>query len=196
MATAHQILKQGFLRDMKSPQQWLTLSDGSILTRQEQYVLRQVAAGEIADLKKAFGEAEADRRLRGRFLEELLSGELPGIKISPQGIVINNAIVEGPINLPGVEINFPIELNDCIFREPVEFRDARFANNLSLAGSHFLQRADFDRIKVAVNLFCMKAVFFDVANFGGAGIARQLSAIGAKFLCEDHRANFNHLVGG
>ncbi len=176
--------------------QWLTLSDGSILTRQEQFVLKQVKAGEIADLKQEFGEAEADRRLRARFLEELLRGELPGVKIHPQGIVINNAIVEGAINLPGAKIDCYVGLNDCIFRESVGFRDAQFGNNLSLVGSHFLQRADFDRIKVAVNVFCMRAVFSGAANFGGASIARQFSAIGAKFLCKDHRANFNHLAGG
>jgi len=63
------------------PKQQFTLSDGSPLTRQEQFVLRQVAAGEIADLKKEFGEAEAERRLRARFLEELLKGELQVQKI-------------------------------------------------------------------------------------------------------------------
>ena len=60
------------------PKQWLTLSDGSILTRQEQFVLRQVANGEIADLKQEFGVVEEDRRLRARFLEELLTGALQG----------------------------------------------------------------------------------------------------------------------
>lgn len=178
------------------PEPWLTLSDGSILTRQEQFVLRQVAAGKIADLKQHFGEAEEDRCLRGRFLEELLGGKLPVVKVHPQGIVIKNALVEGPINLPGAEIDFYVGLNDCIFKESVGFRDAQFGNNLSLVGSHFLQRADFDRIKVAVNLFCMNTLFSGAANFGGAGIARQFSAIGAKFLCENHRANFNHLIGG
>ena len=47
------------------PKQQFTLSDGSPLTRQESFVLRQVAAGEIADLKQEFGEAEEDRRLAG-----------------------------------------------------------------------------------------------------------------------------------
>ncbi len=178
------------------PKQWLTLSDGSILTRQEQFVLGRVANGETADLKQEFGEAEADRRLRARFLEELLRGASPGVTIQPQGIVINHALVEGPINLPGAKIDFYVGLNDCRFRESVGFRDAQFGNNLSLVGSHFLQEADFDRIKVAVNLFCRGTVFSGVANFGGAAIARQFSAIGAKFLSEEHRANFNHLAGG
>ena len=104
--------------------QWLTLSDGSILTRQEQFVLRQVADGEIADLKQEFGEAEEDRRLRARFLEELLTGELQGVKVHRRGIVIRNAVVEEPLNLGNAEIDFYVGLNNCIFKESVSFRDA------------------------------------------------------------------------
>ena len=178
------------------PKPWLTLSDGSPLTRQEQYVLRQVAAGEIADLKQEFGEAEADRRLRARFLAELLNHELPGGRYHHHGINLKNAVIEEPLNLPGSEIDFYVGLVDCTFRESVGFRDAHFSNSFSLVGSHFLQRADFDRIKVAVNVFCMNTVFSGPANFGGATIAREFSAKGAKFLCKNHRANFNHLKGG
>ena len=86
------------------PRQWLTLSDGSILTRQEQFVLRQVAAGEIADLKQEFGEAEEDRRLRARFLEELLTGELTGVKIHRRGVWIRHAVVEEPLDLENAEV--------------------------------------------------------------------------------------------
>ena len=88
MGTAHQLLKTGFkgLEYAYAPEPWLTLSDGSILTRQEQFVLRQVAKGEIADLKQEFGEAEEDRRLRARFLEELLTGDLIEVRIHRRGI--------------------------------------------------------------------------------------------------------------
>jgi hypothetical protein len=42
---------------------WLSLSNGSILNRQEQYVVRQVAKGEIADRKQEFDEAAARKIL-------------------------------------------------------------------------------------------------------------------------------------
>ena len=45
---------------------WLSLSTGSILTRLEQYVLRQVAKGEIADRKQDFDEALARKILGGK----------------------------------------------------------------------------------------------------------------------------------
>ncbi len=58
------------------PKPWLTLRDGSILTRQETFVLQQVEAGEIADLKKEFGEAEATCLLRHNHLSR--TGEFRG----------------------------------------------------------------------------------------------------------------------
>ena len=67
------------------PRTEFTLSDGSPLTPQEQFVLKQAASGEIADLKEKFGGAEEERRLRARFLEELLSGDLPGVRIHRRG---------------------------------------------------------------------------------------------------------------
>ena len=50
-------------------------------TPQENYVLKQVEAGEVADLKLQFGEKEEDRLLSARFLEDprrLLKGESTG----------------------------------------------------------------------------------------------------------------------
>ncbi len=101
---------------MMPPKQWLTLSDGSILTRQEQFVLRQVAAGEIADLKQEFGEAEEDRRLRARFLEELLTGELQGVKIHRRGVRIRQCRgrrAAGSWKMPKLAVS--VELNDLYF---------------------------------------------------------------------------------
>ena len=101
------------------PEPWLTLSDGSILTRQEQFVLRQVAKGEIADLKQEFGEAEEDRRLRARFLEELLTGELIEVRIHRRGIFDHQCHCRR-MRLTLEISKFPgFELNSCVFMAPV-----------------------------------------------------------------------------
>ena len=50
---------------------WLSLSTGSILTRLEQYVLRQVAKGEIADRKQDFDEAVARKIPGGKSAQSL-----------------------------------------------------------------------------------------------------------------------------
>jgi hypothetical protein len=77
-----------------APRQSPTLQDGSSLTRQEEFVLKQAASGEIADLKQEFGAAEERRRLRALFLEELLTGELPGVEVHRRGVRIIQAVVE------------------------------------------------------------------------------------------------------
>jgi hypothetical protein len=109
---------------------WLSLSNGSILTRQEQYVLRQVAKGEIADLKQEFGEAEEERRLRARFLEELLTGELKGVNVHRRGIRIAHGVVAEALDLENAEIAPIVSLDTCLFQEEANFRDARFQRHL------------------------------------------------------------------
>jgi len=67
--------------------------DGADLTAQEEYVLDQVQAGEVADLEARFGEAEENRRLRARFLEELLTGGFVGFRVHRRGIIIFHVVV-------------------------------------------------------------------------------------------------------
>ena len=178
------------------PEPWLTLSDGSILTRQEQFVLRQVAKGEIADLKQEFGEAEEDRRLRARFLEELLTGELIEVRIHRRGILITNAIVQDALNLENIEVPGALELNSCVFMALVNFRDAWFKKHLLLNGAIFLDMADFSRLRVESTFYCQNAGFVGPASFKGAVIAGRLLADGAKFLSADQEADFYDLKVG
>jgi len=53
----------------------------------EQWVVAQATAGEIADLSKKFPE-EKDRKLSAHFLENLLTGTLPGLKLHRHGVRI------------------------------------------------------------------------------------------------------------
>ncbi|MFI5330198.1 MAG: hypothetical protein ACHQ2F_04070 [Desulfobaccales bacterium] len=179
-----------------TPKQWLTLSDGSILTRQEQFVVRQVAAGEIADLKQEFGEAEVDRRLRARFLEELLTGELKGVKVHRQGVKIKNVVIDEPIDLDNAEIPFPIELYSFVFMDFVSFSDAIFKNNFILLDSYFFDCADFYRMKVEKSFFCEKCVFENKVNFGSNLISFQFGMKETKFLDEEQEVIFNGIQVG
>ncbi|MFA5111173.1 MAG: pentapeptide repeat-containing protein [Desulfobaccales bacterium] len=172
------------------------LNDGSPLTRQEKYVLRQVTAGEIADLRKAFGEAEADRRLRARFLSELLPGGLQGVEIHRRGVRISNAVVDESVDLEDAEVAVIVEFKTCIFQEPVNFRGIIIKKYLSLEGSHFLQAADFYRMQVEVSVFCRNTVFVGPVNFGAVTISGQFAAGRVKFLATNQEANFNRLKVG
>jgi hypothetical protein len=178
------------------PKQQFTLADGAPLTRQESFVLRQVAAGEIADLKQQFGEAEADRRLRARFLEELLTGELKGVKIHRHGLQIINGVVEQTLNLENVEVAVGVWLDGCIFKEAVNFMDAAFLGHLILNDSDFCKMANFHRLKVAANLFCRNTTFGGPVDFGGGNIKGNFFAEGAKFLSLEGDANFNAIQVG
>src|SRR5947199_808854 len=60
------------------------------LNRAEQWVVAQVTAGEIADLRKQFPD-EDKRKLSAHFLEDLLMGALAGVKLHRRGVRIRGA---------------------------------------------------------------------------------------------------------
>ena len=178
------------------PETEIKLSDGSLLTPQEQFVLKQAAAGEIAHLNQEFGGAEEGRRLRAGFLEDLLTGDSPGVRIHRRGVRISHAVIEEPLDLENAEVAVAVAFHDCIFQEIFVIRDAFFNYHLSLNGSHLLKGADFQRLQVAGSLFCRNTVFSGLVNFAAAGIDGQFAAEGAKFLAEDQGADFSGLRVG
>jgi hypothetical protein len=78
------------------------ISAGELNTA-EKWVVAQVTAGEIADLKTKFPE-EKDRKLSAHFLEEVLTGALPGFKQNRKGVQIEGAIIDEPIDLSPAEV--------------------------------------------------------------------------------------------
>ena len=172
--------------------------DGTDLMAQEEYVLDQVQAGEIADLMARFGEAEEKRRLRARFLEELLTGGLEGFKVHRRGIIIFHGVVAEALDLENAEIAHIVRLLDCTFKKQANFIDALFQRNLSINDCQFIKEAIFHRIRVEINLFCRNAVFNGMVNFAGSDIGEQFNAHGAQFLGvgKENEANFNHMKVG
>jgi hypothetical protein len=117
---------------------------------QEQWVLERLEQGEIADLKKQFGEAEENRRLSARFLEDLLTGIY---KVHRKGITVKNAVSSDLIDLENAEISPTVGFMDCIFKGPVTLRDAYFKKHLNLSRTHFESSLDCQRTKVEGSLF-------------------------------------------
>ncbi len=173
-----------------------TLSDGSSLTRQERFVLKHLVAGTIADLKQEFGEAETDRQLRAKFLEELLTGGLKGVEIHRRGVLISNTVIQESLDLRNIEVAVSVALHDCIFKRSVSFRDSIIKKHLSLTSSQFFQSADFHRIKIEMSLFCRTAIFSGAVIFANATVGGQLLMREAKFLSEDYEADFNGITVG
>jgi hypothetical protein len=165
-------------------------------SEQEQWVLERLEQGEIADLKKQFGEAEEKRRLRAIFLEALLTDEIEEFKPRRQGIRITQAIMGEALNLENAEVVHIVGLDNFIFQEEVNFRDTRFHRYVFLNGSQFGKKADFHRMQVKLGLLCRKTVFRGPVDFGWTDIGGQFIATGAQFASQKHEANFNALKVG
>jgi len=150
------------------------------LTPTEQWVIAQLAAGKEANLGRQF-PADRDRKLRGAFLKDLVTGELPGFKPPPpHGVIISGAIFGELINLGAAQIPFHVWLIKCQFNGEAIFSYANVTGGLSFTLSHFLKGAVFHSIKVRDYIEFNGACFEDVAYFAGAEMD-SLSAQGAEF---------------
>ena len=71
----------------------------------EKWVVAQVTAGKTADLSEQFPDKEKDKRkLSAHFLEQLLTGALPGIKLHRHGVRIIGATIDEPVDLENAQI--------------------------------------------------------------------------------------------
>ena len=139
----------------------------------EQYVLERVAAGAVADLKEKFGEDEAARTLRGRFVEALLAEAIPGFKVPHSGIHLVNAVVAGPLGLEFAVVDPAVFLVGCRFKDLVNCGGSLFKKNLVVKQVMFDQTANFYRLHVGVDAFFGETVFQGPVDFGGANIEGQ-----------------------
>jgi uncharacterized protein YjbI with pentapeptide repeats len=166
------------------------------LTPAEQYVLGRVAAGTVADLKEKFGENEAARTLRGRFVEALLTEAIPGFKVPHSGIYLVNAVVAGPLGLEFAVVDPAVFLVGCRFKDLVNCAGSLFKKNLVVKQVMFDQTANFYRLHVGVDAFFGGTVFQGPVDFGGANIEGQFTLTGARFSAQPQETNFNGLMVG
>ncbi|MDD3581179.1 MAG: hypothetical protein PHW74_09180 [Desulfobacca sp.] len=146
----------------------------------EEYVLQQVKKGELADLKRQFGEAEKSRTLSTRFVAALLTGEFKDLKIDRHGVRIAHALIAEPLDLEFAVVSCPVELSNCQFLAPVTFKDCHFHKDLDLRGSHFHQDANC-QFQAGINVFLQDVVFDGPARWAGASVGAELIASGARF---------------
>ena len=160
----------------------------------EQWVIEQVTADKIADLKERFPE-EADRVLSAVFLVKLLTDSPKDMQIHRHGIRIRHAILTEPIDLVNGEILHETWLDDCRFESGVNFGSSHFHRSLSFDGSTFSaeQTANFNSMKVDGSVFFRKAVFAGPVNFRHATVAPNFEADEAQFTSAEQTANFNSM---
>jgi hypothetical protein len=160
------------------------------LNATEEWIVMQTSAGEIADLSKQFPDQEKDKRkLSAHFLEELLTGALPGIKLHRHGVRIIGATIDEPVDLENAQIPCEVWLEHCQFNASANFNGANFAGTISLENSRFKTDATFNSMKAGRAAFS-DAVFEGPLDVGFADIASNFEGNGAKFQNKEMTADF------
>src|SRR2546423_1548842 len=168
----------------------------------EKYVLKQVAAGEVADLEGQF-KSDEERVIRASFLAALMMNQQGSITIHRMGIRITGGQIRGDLNLANSEIQSFINLKKChfddvfffhtvfnegltidgaIFAGKAEFEYATVMEGLSAQNAKFLnEKEDFDMMKVKGPAFFDNASFAGPVSFGNAVIEGSFTIRGAVF---------------
>ena len=160
----------------------------------ENWVVAQVTAGKEADLREKFPN-ELDRKLGAHFLEDLLTGELLGVKPQRTGVRISGATIEEPIDLSNAQIAYEVWLDYCQFMRPVMFLQASFARRATFEETRFKADANFGAMKVGDAIVFTKAVFEGPVNFSEAQVGN-FEANEAQFHNTDQVAGFKSIKVG
>lgn len=157
----------------------------------EQCVVDQTTAGKVANLRTQC--RDSDRKVRAAFLHDLLTGTLSGVTVHRNGVRIDGAIIDEPIDINNAQILGDMWLEHCQFFGPVTMHHVTFPWNVSFEGSTFKDYADFESINVGHLAHFNSAVFEKGANFRYANIANNFDALGAVL----HGSVFSDIkVGG
>ncbi len=146
----------------------------------EQYVLRGLKNGEEVDLDRPF-PGKTDQRLNPVFLEKLLAGSFKDSTIERRGIRIHHAVFDLPVFVSHVTVPYEVWLNDCTFREEVDFEGTHFEKDFSLEHSRFetppgepAESLSLTNLVVKGDLVLRRASFQDSADVTGSSIGGRL----------------------
>ena len=173
------------------PSNGVAKSGAGELNATEQWIVTQTSVGEIADLSKQFPEKDK-RKLRSHFLEELLTGALPGIKLHRHGVRIIGAIIDEPVDLENALIPSEVWLEHCQFNAGANFNGTHFASTVSFENSAFKADAGFNSMKVGRAVF-NDVVFEGPVDFVSADITGNFEANGARFQNREKTADFGSM---
>ena len=181
-----------------SPSTAAPQTNAEVMSPVEEWIVAQLSVGEIADLTRQFPDEEKDKRkLSAHFLEDLLTGALPGFKPHRNGVRIVGAIIDDPIDLTNAQILSEVRLEHCQFTSGATFTRASFAGLASFDGSAFDADVSFHHVKIGDSIFLRKTVFKGQVNFESAEISDNFVAAGAAFQNKENPAEFTRLkVGG
>lgn len=163
-------------------------------SKAEEWVLRRVVAGQVADLSTRFPR-ETDRTISSSFLEQVLTLPAQYTKVHRRGVDIRHAVFLEKINLQDAKVTHPTKLIDCRFNSSIDLTQSVFESDLYFTGSSF-QAAAFSSMKVGHIASFQKAVFAGPVDFRAINIGFQLNANEAQFKSSEDIANFSQMRVG
>ena len=130
----------------------------------EEWVIKQVTAGKIANLRERFAD-EADRVLSASFLETLLTSSLRDIEVHRHGVRISYAVIVEPVGLVNADIPHETWLDNCRFEDRVDLGGSLFRKFISLEGTSFKRQVNFSYMKASSGINFSKAFFKEDVDF-------------------------------
>jgi hypothetical protein len=163
---------------------------GRDLTPAEGLWLDAVLAGRTLDLN---GET-----IRASMLRSLVSGEKADATLPPVGVVLNNAIIQGSLDLEGCHVTRPLVFQRCKF-SPIEaiqaaisLRDATL-KRVAFYECHIAGALKADRVVIESALFMTGTTLDGVLRLRGASIGEALAMDTIKI---NHRGDTAVLADG
>ncbi len=163
------------------------------LNMAEQYILDQLAIGNVADLAKRFGNDRADRIIRPWFIRALLAGQISGIRCPENIVIINSAIITKALNLSFIDSSYTIKLSNCRFNEKVIINNSHFHNVISFEGSSFYDDVYCESVKADKSIFLTNCIFYKSATLHSSFIGGYLNADETQFTKKGGIVNFSNL---
>jgi hypothetical protein len=159
------------------------------LSAAEKYLIDQATAGEVANLTEQFTNPVA-RVIRGRLIEELLTGARKNFSMHRNGLMIEGAVVRELLDLRNAKIAHDTRLAGCTFEGGVNLSKSGFENSLSIEGSVFNGPATLFAMKVGRGLYLSKAIFNGAVDFSQMEVVGVMIAGEASFNAVSPTAEF------
>ena len=148
-------------------------------SNEEKWVWKQVCRGEVA---KFSSENNEKKKIRSAFLKTIILAKPYRNLIGHNGVRISGARFEGPLDLSGVYLIFPLILKNSLFDDFVILSESIFDAKASFQGSEFKKPFLLNNLRIGRDLILNKVTMMtnsgnkqsDSLNLMGARIGDQL----------------------
>ena len=154
----------------------------------EEFVMTKVQAGENADLCHI-----SNNELRSAFLQTLLTETPITGNAAKSGIRIRHATVTGQLNLANSDIIHALTLEECVFKDGVDFSNTSFRQALVLTGCTFCNSAIFSLMKAESRAVFDDTTFRGPVSFDHATFAYDLSMDRTTFTHQSETVWLNYI---